>query len=139
MTKFSINFMYKNSLQIQTENRNEREDTLKKMSSSKSQHATVEKKTQQKCRLLDNKCLVFELDEGESCRRVQKEEPSLFSHPAVAISQQSMLRDWFDRRGGGVGDPCRCVTRRTSVFLRLNDGNGDPNRTIAFDGDKFKI
>ena len=93
----------------------------KKMSSSNCQHATVEKKSQQKCRLLDNKCLVFELDEGESCRRVQKEEPILFSRPAVATSQQSMLRNWFDRRGGGVGGPCRCVTRWTSVFLRLGE------------------
>ena len=64
------------------------------MSSSYNQHATVEKKTQQKCRLLDNKCLVFELNEGESCRRVQKEEPSLLSRSAVAISQEIMLRNW---------------------------------------------
>ena len=94
----------------------------KKMSSSNCQHATVEKKSQQKCRLLDNKCLVFELDEGESCRRVQKEEPILFSRPAVATSQQSMLRNWFDRRGGGVGGPCRCVTRWTSVFSPTRGG-----------------
>ncbi len=30
-----------------------------------------------------------------------------------------MLRNWFDRKGGGVGVPYRCVTRWTSVFLRL--------------------
>ena len=78
--------------------------------------------------------MVFELDEGESCRRVQKEEPSFFSRPAVAISQQSMLRIGFTEEG---------VEWETPVVVSLGGqaffSDSPTNRTIAFDGDKFKI
>jgi len=91
------------------------------MGSSNSQHATVEKIIQQKCWLLVNFMLTFWPDNevGKFCpRRLEKSQ-----HGTVEkfFSQQLMLRNWFDRRRGGVGGPCRCVTRWTSVFLRLGE------------------